>query len=62
MAIYTDEEALDKAIELIDTALSAGSLAPIVPSNMGNAEASGKKVGEYIGAAVEALRDKLKTL
>ncbi|WP_233889800.1 hypothetical protein [Paraburkholderia flagellata] len=62
MTTYTDQQALDRAVEIIKAAVAAGAIGTSNPANMSSAEANGKKVGEFLGSAVEALRDKLKSL
>ncbi|WP_157636688.1 hypothetical protein [Burkholderia ubonensis] len=58
---YNRREASDRALELIKASLSSGALHPITWWNH-KPEEAGKQLGEFVGAAVEALAEKIEKL
>jgi hypothetical protein len=62
MATLNKEEAVRKAIELVDTALAAGLIKDVNPCSYNHPDKSGKETAQFLGGLIQGLAEQLGTL
>ncbi|MCY0852608.1 hypothetical protein [Cupriavidus sp. D39] len=59
MATFSRDEAVNKAVELVNTALAAGLLKDVVPCSFNHPDKSGSETSQYLGGLLRGLAKEL---